>query len=76
MEGTPVAPVVPTITLAEMEAKLAARIQIPDAELQALGESRARAVRGWLLETGKVPGERVFLGPVAAKGTRVNLNLK
>lgn len=75
-EGEAAAPAVPTITLAEMEAKLAARIQVPDAELQALGESRARAVRGWLLETGKVAGERVFLGPIAAKGTRVNLNLK
>jgi hypothetical protein len=75
-EGGPAAPVVPTITLAEMEAKLAERIQIPDAELQALGESRARVVRGWLLETGKVAGERVFLGPVVAKGTRVSLNLK
>ena len=76
MDGVPAEPGVPTITLAEMETRLAARIEIPDAELQALGESRARAVRGWLLETGKVAGERVFLGPVTPKGTRVNLNLK
>ena len=74
--GEGVAPVAPVITPAEMESRLAARIEIPDAELHALGEARAQAVRAWLLETGKVSGERVFLGPVSDKGTRVNLNLK
>lgn len=70
------APLAPTITLAEIEEKLMSRIEISNTELQALGEARAQAIRTWLLETGKVAGERVFLGPVAPKGTRVNLNLK
>jgi len=64
------------ITLAEVETRLAGRIQIPDAELMALGEARAQAIRTWLLEQGQVPGDRVFLGPVSPTGTRVNLNLK
>jgi len=66
----------PAIALDEMEAKLAARIEIPPAELQAVGEARALAIRAWLVETGKVAPERVLLTPVAATGMRVNLNLK
>lgn len=68
--------VVPTLDPARMEARLAARIEISGAELQALGEARAQVIRTWLLDTGKVPAERVFLAPVVAKGTSVNLNLK
>ncbi len=74
--GDAAVPVAPVVTPAEMETRLSARIEIPDAELHALGEARAQAIRAWLLETGKIAGERVFLGPVSAKGTRVNLNLK
>ena len=59
-----------------MAARLAGRIEIADAELQALGEARAQAVRAWLLDSGKVPGERIFLSPVSSGGGRVNLNLK
>jgi hypothetical protein len=70
------APVAPAVTPEEMFAKLAARIEIADAELHALGEVRAQAIRAWLLENGKVSGERIFLGPVTAGGGRVNLNLK
>jgi hypothetical protein len=66
---------IPTITLAEMEERLAGRIEIPATELQALGEARGQVIRAWLLETGKVAGERVFLAPVKAGGTRVSLNL-
>jgi hypothetical protein len=66
----------PAVTLAEVISRLAERIDIPESELHALAESRARAVRVWLLETGKVSSERVFLAPVAASGARVNLNLK
>lgn len=69
-------PVAPTVTTEEMVAKLAARNEIADAELQALGEARAQAIRAWLLETGKISGERIFLSPVTAGGGRVNLNLK
>ncbi len=71
-----VAPAVPTISLAEMEARLAARFEIPEAELQALGEARAQSIRTWLIETGKIAPERIFLAPVDATGVRVNLNLK
>lgn len=70
------APVAPTVTAEEMIARLAARIEIPDAELQSMGEARAQAIRAWLVENGKVSGERIFLSPVTAAGGRVNLNLK
>lgn len=66
----------PVMTLAEMEARLAARIEIPAAALQAVGEARAQEIRAWLIGTGKVAPERMFLTPVAATGARVNLNLK
>ena len=69
-------PIAPTISLADMEARLAERIDIPDTELASLADARAQAIRAWLLETGKVAGERVFLAPSAATGRRVNLNLK
>ncbi|MCU0791772.1 MAG: DUF748 domain-containing protein [Opitutaceae bacterium] len=68
--------VVPTISLADMEARLTQRIEIPATELQALAEGRAQAIRAWLIETGKVPAERIFLAPTADTGLRVNLNLK
>ena len=64
------------VSLEEMEARLASRIEIPPAELQAVGEARAQAIRTWLVETGKVAPERIFLAPVAATGLRVNLQLK
>ncbi len=72
-EATPGAP---TITLAEMETRLAELFTIPESDLRALGEARAQAIRAWLLEGGKVAPERVFLAPVAATGARVNLKLR
>lgn len=66
----------PTITLAQMEARLAERVEIPADELQALADSRAQAVRAWLIDTGKIAAERIHLAPAAATGTRVNLDLK
>ena len=66
----------PVVPLDEMEARLAARIEIPPADLQAVGEARALAIRAWLVEAGKVAPERVLLAPVVATGMRVNLNLK
>ncbi len=74
VDGEPGEP--PVITLAEVEARLAERIEVPEAEVQALGEARAQAVRAWLLGPGQVAAERVFLAPLAATGARVNLNLK
>src|SRR5262249_920300 len=49
----------PAIARDEMEARRAARIEIPPAELQAMGEARAQAIRSWLVETGKVAPERI-----------------
>jgi hypothetical protein len=66
----------PTISLAEVEARLADRIEVPEAELQALGEARAQAVRGWLLGAGRVSAERVLLSPVSPVGARANLTLR
>jgi hypothetical protein len=74
--GEPASEGVVPLNLADIEARLAERIEIPETEVQALGEARAQAIRVWMLETGKVAPERIFLGPVAATGTRVNLNLK
>lgn len=60
----------------EMATRLMSRIVVAEADLQALGEERARVVRAWLLGPGRVAGERVFQAPVAPDGRRVNLNLK
>jgi hypothetical protein len=60
----------------EMAARLAERIEVPEAELLALGDARARAIREWLLASGGVAGARVFVVPVKAGGTRATLNLK
>lgn len=48
-------------TVEEMKQKVAAAIQISDAELAALANQRAAAVRNRLLENGKLTEERVFL---------------
>lgn len=70
------APDVPAVPVEVMEARLAGLIEISDEELRGLANARAQAVRTWLLETGKVAPERVFLGPVTAKGARADLNLE
>jgi hypothetical protein len=72
-EGEPVAP---TLSLAEMESRLAERIEVPESELLALGEARARVIRTWLIETGKIAPDRIFLAPVGGEGRRVTLQLK
>jgi hypothetical protein len=70
------APAVEGVTPERMVLRLAAGIQVTDTDLRELGDARAQAVRTWLLETGAVPAERVFLGPLAPGGARVNLNLQ
>ena len=45
----------------EMKKLVAASIQISDDELIALGSQRSQAVKDWLLKTGQVPPERVFI---------------
>ncbi len=69
-------PVPTTVTVEQMVLRLAAGIEVPESDLQALGDARAQGIRSWLLETGKVPAERVFLGALTPGGTRVNLNLR
>ncbi|MFO1299254.1 MAG: DUF748 domain-containing protein [Burkholderiaceae bacterium] len=46
---------------AEMERMMLAHIEASDAELTALANERAQHVKDWLVETGKVPGERMFI---------------
>jgi hypothetical protein len=46
---------------AEMERMMLAHIETGDTELVALANERAQHVKDWLVETGKVPGERMFI---------------
>ena len=66
----------PTITVEQMMLRLAAGMKVEEADLQALAEARAQGIRAWLLEQGKVPAERVSMGPLTPGGRRVNLNLR
>jgi hypothetical protein len=68
--------VAPTITVEQMVLRLAAGMKVDEADLQALAEARAQGIRAWLLEQGKVPAERVSMGPLTPGGRRVNLNLR
>jgi hypothetical protein len=45
----------------EMEQLLLANTQVGDEALRQLAEARAGAAKSWLVETGKIPAERVFL---------------
>lgn len=56
---TPAEPTQPTVEA--MKRKLAAAIQISPSELEALAHQRAEAIRGHLLEGGKLTEERVAL---------------
>ncbi|HEY1173796.1 MAG TPA: DUF748 domain-containing protein [Verrucomicrobiae bacterium] len=51
----------PTITLAEMEAKLLERVKVEDNELRDLMLQRAQSVQTLLLKTEKVTAERLFI---------------
>lgn len=82
-EGTPGAPSelmtsdgVPVLTPEIAAAKLAAAIEITDDDLRALADARAQAVRAWLTGPGQVPADRVFIIAPAAKGHRVDFNLR
>ncbi len=57
--ATPAEPTQPTVE--EMKRKLAAAIQIPPSDLEALAHQRAEAIRHHLLEGGKLTEERVAL---------------
>ena len=46
---------------AEMERMMLAHIETSDDELTVLANERAQRVKDWLVDSGKVPGERVFI---------------
>ena len=68
----------------EMEKLMMANTKITDADLLALGNQRAQAVKEWLVTKGKVPVERIFIlasKPIGkdagkAKPNRVDFSLK
>ena len=64
-----------------MEVLLLATIPISDSDLQALATDRAKAVRAYILQTGKVEDKRLFLtenqtGGVRSDGSRVYLQFQ
>jgi hypothetical protein len=64
-----------------MEALLLASIPVTDSDFQTLASERAKAVRAYLLQTGKVEAERLFLtenqtGGVRSGGSRVYLQFR
>ncbi len=65
---------------AEMEALIRADVAVGESELRALAQRRAQGVRDWLVEEGKVPGERIFvLEPrveAAGEGGQVTFSLR
>ena len=64
-----------------MEALLLASIPVTDNDLEALASDRAKAVRAYILQTGKVEAARLFLsenqsGGVKTNGSRVYLQFR
>ena len=64
-----------------MEALLLATIPISDGDLETLATDRAKAVRAYILQTGKVEDTRLFLtenqtGGVRSDGSRVYLQFQ
>lgn len=64
-----------------MEQLLLSSISIGESDYQALASARARSVRDYLLQSGKVEAERLFLvdtqaGGVKNEGSRAYLQLK
>ncbi|MFJ7567341.1 DUF748 domain-containing protein [Herminiimonas sp. NPDC097707] len=72
----------------EMEKLMIANTTISDDDLTALGNRRAQAVKDWLLQSGQVPAERIFIlgsksgnqgakdDAAKAKASRVDFSLK
>jgi hypothetical protein len=74
-------PTAPTALTEPMEALLMATIPIPAGDFEALASERAKAVRAYLLQTGKVEASRLFLmenrtGGVRSDGSRVYLQFR
>jgi hypothetical protein len=64
-----------------MEQVLVAIMQVNPGDLETLAADRAKAVRAYILETGKVEASRLFLkanesGGVRSDGSRVYLPLQ
>lgn len=61
------------LTPEQMQAKLVEAIQVEDEQLRLLAQERAQAIRDYLIQEGKVSGDRVFvvepnLSPVSGEG--------
>ena len=64
-----------------MEVLLLATLPITDGDFEALASERAKAVRAYILQTGKVEAARLFLtenqtGGVRSDGSRVYLQFR
>jgi hypothetical protein len=64
-----------------MEALLLAALPVTDGDFEALASERAKAVRTYIISTGKVEAARLFLtenqsGGVKANGSRVYLQFR
>ncbi|MNN92388.1 hypothetical protein D3C81_2106650 [compost metagenome] len=76
------------IPVDEMEKLMVTNTTVSDDDLTALANRRAQAVKDWLLQTGKIPEDRLFLlasksgagtakeGTANAKASRVDFSLK
>ena len=65
----------------EIEQALLNSIAVSDSDFASLASDRAKAVRDYILQTGKVEAERVFItetqpGGVKTNGSKVYLELK
>jgi hypothetical protein len=71
----------PAVPTDPMEALLLATIPVTDGDFEALASDRAKAVRAYLLQTGKVEAARLFLtenqtGGVRSDGSRAYLQFR
>jgi len=71
----------PAASTDSMEVLLLAAIPVTDGDFEALASERAKAVRAYILQTGKVEAARLFLaenqtGGVKANGSRVYLQFR
>jgi hypothetical protein len=66
----------------EMEKLMLTNLPATEDDLQALAARRAETVQSWLVDTGKVPVEHIFLLPVKTvadekgKANRVDFSLR
>ena len=56
---------------AEMEQLVLSKVQVGDDELRRLADARAQAAKDWLVETGKIAAERIFIAAPKADGEAV-----